>query len=316
MERRARLVHGTTDLPTRLCVVVGVLVFAGAFVRYRQNYFLPGYSTYLLNLDASILAGTADAPLQYRAAMPWAARLLSTVMSFPHAVLVLDGLLLGLAVVALAVLLRRHGALRLLPLAALGFAYWALNTENWAPEVLLLVAVVSVGALVLDLPRPPVWAVAAVGLAAVAARADYGASLGVAVGAHAWSRRRLPLAAVAVALAAVAAVLTWFWARVVFPQARYRTGVVQLGFNVLPHSWIVLATFFGPALLVPAVLLWRRRWTPLAPVLVWFAAEFAVTFVVGRVEENRILLPFAAVVWAAAGLAFREVDRAAPAAPS
>ena len=295
----------THHLPT----VVACLVFAGVFLRYRQNYFLPGYSGYLLTLHAQIVEGTASAPDQYRPMMPWAAALLSTVLTLPHAVLVLDGVLLVVAVGALHLLLRRRGVEWVLLPAALGFAYWSVNTENWHPELFLLLALVSVGSLLLLEHRPRAWAVPLVGALMLGARTDYCATFGaalVAVGCSRRSPREVVLGA-ALGVAAVATTCLWI---VVFPRAHYVTGVLQVGFNLLPHSWFVLATYVAPVLITPVVLMVRlRRLPPLWPVLAWFAAQFAVTFVVGRVEETRIFLPFAAVLSVVAVVAFQELHR-------
>jgi hypothetical protein len=90
-------------------------------------------------------------------------------------------------------------------------------------------------------------------------------------------------------------------------------GVVQLPFNLTPGVLAMVMTFYGALLLAPALLapalFAARNWAvpPLTFVVAWFLIEFAATFVVGRVEESRIFMPFAPALGVAALMAYRQL---------
>lgn len=285
-------------------------MFAALFMRYRQRWFVPGWSGngYVEWVHATVAAGTAIAPNQYRPLVPLITRWLDQVTpaNLPQAILAVDAVLLAAVVVMLVALGRRFSA-PWLPLAgAAGYGLWFAKLDHWHPEVMLLTAIVGAVALEVSRTRPRWWVLGLLGLLAVGARTDYAATLGAAVLLLGLVRRSWPLALAGGAVVAVSAWATeWFVE--LYPNAQYRVPVVMIWNNLAtPSSWVfVLGLYVLPMLVVPAVLVWQRRvLPPLWPVLVWFCAQFAATFVVGLVEESRIFLPFAAVLAAAAALAY------------
>lgn len=204
-------------LPT----VLACTIFAAMFLRYRQQWFIPGYSGYLLNVHQTVVAGTAIAPNQYRPLIPWLAFTTSqaTGVTLPHAILVLDALLLVVAVVTLHQLAGRFDAPPLLLLAAAaGFALWFTKLDAWSPETMALIALVAVVVREVTADRPRWWLVALAGLLMLGARTDYAATLGVTVLAVAAHRRSWSVAGLAVAVGAGAAAATLGWVRL-YPQA-------------------------------------------------------------------------------------------------
>ena len=208
-------------LVTHLPTVAAVAIFAGAFLRYRQRWFIPGFSDYLLWVHATVTSGTAIAPNQYRPLMPWVARLLSEGLSLtlPHAILLLDAGLLALAVTVLHRALAERGAAPLLVVAALGFGYWFAKLDHWSPETMLLVALVAVAARELSRPATRWGVVVLVAVLMLGARTDFAATLAVTVIAVGAVRRSWPIAALGSSLLAVAAAATAFWILVLPPGA-------------------------------------------------------------------------------------------------
>lgn len=295
--------------------LVAALVFAAVWLRIRQWWFIPsgrpqyGYTEWVVR---STVDGTAIAPNQYRFLMPWAAQILAdgAGWSLPTAIVALDAALTAVLVVVLHRLVVRLDARPLIVLAALGWGFWSSKLDHWHPEVMLLAVFVTTAALLLLDPRPRCWSLLLIGLGTCGARTDYAAGLAVtllAVGAH---RRcwRIAVTGAATGLAAVAA--TRWLVGDLYPQARYIADVVQVPFNLAAGSWAMVFTFYGPALLLPAaVWLTRRELPPLWPLLLWFGVQFGAVFVVGRVEETRIFMPFSPVLCLVAALAYLALRR-------
>lgn len=294
------------QLPT----VLAVGVFAACFLRYRQRWFMPGHEDYLLEVHRTVAAGTGIAPNQYRPLMPVLAHAISSLgVTLPHAVLALDGLLLVAAVLALRAVLRDVGAEHLLLAGAVAFAFWFTKLDHWSPETMLLVAVVAVVVRELQRAEPRWWVVGVCGFVMLGARTDYAATLGVTLLAVAWTRRSAGVAILGVGLLGGAGMATELWKHL-YPQAHYVVDVVQLPYNLTPGSWEFVLAYYGTVLLCPTLLALRtRRLPPLWPAVVWFGAEFGAVFVVGRVEESRLFMPFAAVLGVAAVLAYLELRR-------
>jgi hypothetical protein len=298
-------------LVRRLPELLAVAVFATCFMRYRQRWFMPGFPTYVLDVHNSVVAGTAIAPNQYRPLMPWVARVLVEIspMTLPQALLAVDALLLIAAVLAVRSLLKDLGAEHLLLAAAAGFAFWFTKLDHWSPETMLLIALVAVVAREFQRHEPRWLAVAGAGLLMLGARTDFAATLGLTLLVVARVRRSWSVAALGGGLIAGAGVATELW-KWLYPQAHYIVDVVQLPFNLSPGSWVFVLGYYGTVLACPALLAARTRGLPpLWPAITWFLAEFGAVFVVGRVEESRIFLPFAAVLAAAAALAYVELRR-------
>ncbi|MFC5062713.1 hypothetical protein [Actinomycetospora atypica] len=304
-------------LPTFLAV----LVFLGCFVRIRQRWFIQGmsgfgYDTWVVQ---STIDGTAIAPNQYRPLMPWVDHLVSmgTGLPLPTAILGADFALLVVTVVLLYRLSCQLGAPALLLAAAGSWAYWVAKLDHWHPEVMLLTVIVAAATTCLLNERPNAAALFALGVLACGARTDYAAGLGlvlIAVGVH---RRRRPLMLVGLGVGGSAVVSTVLLAQVFYPQAAYRTAVVQLPFNLTSGSWAMVLLFYGALLVTPVLLAARRRGLPpMSFALAWFSLQFAATFVVGRVEESRIFMPFAPVLAVAAVMAWRELQSGQPPGPS
>jgi hypothetical protein len=292
---------------------LGVIVFLGCFLRIRQRWFIEGmpgfgFTTWVAQ---TTIDGTAIAPDQYRALMPWADHLLAIAgqLPLPTAILVSDFGLLVVVLVLLHLLEARLGQPGVLLAAATGWAYWTAKLDHWDPQVMLLTAVVTAVSLLLHDERSHDGLALALGLITCGARADYAVGLGIVVlgvGVHR-RRRRTALTGLALIMAAVAA--TFVLADVLYPKARYDVAIVQLPFNLTPGVWAMVLTFYGALLITPALLAARSRSAPpMAFTIAWFLVEFAATFVVGRVEESRIFMPFAPVLGVAALLAYQHLS--------
>lgn len=283
-----------------------MLVFAGCLLVYRQKFLIDTGSSYLLDLHRSIAAGTANAPDQYRPLVPQVSALLATFAPLRHVVLLIDTTAVAVGAGAVAVFLHRLGTLRAFPIAAGVFAFW-LNTSLYhpRPETFWAFALISAGAALLATDRRNLLGLALVGVLLLGIRADYTAALGVTlILVSLRSRQPRPgMLGAFLLLSAAAATIAWTH---VYPRATYPDGtaVVQLGYNLNSQSLLTAALFVGPVLLVPLLLLRRRREVPGWPVVAWFGAEVAATMMVGRIEEIRIFLPFAGAVGAVAAVAY------------
>lgn len=297
-------------LTVHLLDVTAVVVFVGCFARVRQRWFIQGmpgfgYDTWVAQ---TTLNGTAIAPNQYRVLMPWTDHLVATAtgVPLPTAIVTVDAVLLVVVLGLLHRLSQRLAAPGIMLAAAAGWAYWCSKLDHWDPEVMLLTAVVTAVILLLLDDRPRYLPLLALGIVVCGARTDYAAGLGLVVFAVGVRRRQAATASTGVAIAAAALAATYLLTHVMYPQAHYVVAVQQWPFNLTPGVWVMVATFYGPLLLIPAVLAAQRRTLPpLVFVIAWFLIEFAATFVVGRVEESRIFMPFAPALAVAALMAWR-----------
>lgn len=310
---RVRDVH----LAARLPEAVGVVVFLGCFLRIRQRWFIEGmpgfgFTTWVAQ---TTIDGTAIAPDQYRPLMPWVDHLLAAVghVPLPTGILLSDLALLVVVLVLLHHLESRLQAPGALLAGAAVWAYWVAKLDHWDPQVMLLTAVVTAVALLLVDDRAPDGPILVLGLITCGARTDYAAGLGlvvVAIGVH---HRRWRTTVIGLGLIVAAVVATLVLKDVLYPQARYDVAVVQLPFNLTAGVWAMVLTFYGAVLITPVLVALRDRSVPpMAPVILWFLIQFVATFVVGRVEESRIFMPFAPALGVAAVLAYRRLSDPTP----
>lgn len=169
---------------------------------------------------------------------------------------------------------------------------------------MLLTAVSLAAALLLLDSATHVGALLGLGLLVCATRTDYAAGLGVTVLGVSLVRRRIALAAVGSVLVAASFVATTVFVAL-FPRARYDVDLIQLPYNVTPGASVLALAFYGPFVLLPFVAAARiRRNLVLLVGPVWFVLQFALVFIVGRIDESRIFMPLAPVVGVAAGAAW------------
>jgi hypothetical protein len=284
------------------------------FARIRQRWFIQGmpgfgYDTWVAE---STVNGTAIAPNQYRFLMPWTDHLLASVtgVPLPTAILAADAVLLVVVLGLLHRLSQRLAAPGLMLAAAAAWAYWCSKLDHWDAEVMLLTAVVTAVTLLLLDDRPRSLLLLALGIVVCGARTDYAAGLGLVVFAVGVRRRQAVTASTGVAVAVAALAATYVLTHLMYPHAHYAVALQQWPFNLTPGVWMMVLTFYGPLLLIPAVFAAQRRaLPPMVFVIAWFLVEFAATFVVGRVEESRIFMPFAPALAVAALGAWRELRR-------
>lgn len=294
-----------------LPLVAAAVVFVAGLARIRQRWFIPGYGgfQYTERIVGETVAGIAAAPNQYRPLMPWVMSSVADVlaMPLPTAILLVDAALLAVTFGLLVRLATRLGSPTLALAGAIAWGWWLAKMDHHHPETTLLTAAVTAAALVLLDDRPRWWALLALGALMLGARTDYAAGLGAAALALGVARRDWRTLATGLILAGAAVAATRWLVETAYPQAHYRVALVQLPYNLSFGSWLLVAGFYGPVLLALLVLAARRVAPPLWPVLLWFAAQFAVVFVVGRVEETRIFLPFAPALGVAAVAAYLEL---------
>lgn len=293
-----RLLH---HLPT----LAALAVYVGCWARWRQRWLIPGRSSYLLDVHATVVDGVGIAPNQYRPLMPLVDFGLADMVgvAVPQAILAVDTLLAAVAAVAVwrvCVYLNPERAPMLALGAAAGFAWLSARLDHWSPETWLLIALAAIVARELARPDPEWLTVTACAVTMCGARTDYTATLGVTLVVLAVVRRQWLPGLLGALYVAAGAAATELW-REIYPQAAYQVDVVQLPFNLSLGSWLQVVPWYAPLLAAPLLLVLRdRAWPPLWPVLAWFAVQFAAVFVVGRVEESRLFMPFAALLGVAA----------------
>lgn len=303
-----------------LPIVAAAVVFVAGLARIRQRWFIPGYSGfgYTEAVVRTTAAGTAIAPNQYRPLMPTVMTAVADVLAvpLPTAILLVDAVMLAVAFVLLVRLATRLGCPSLVMAGAIAWGWWLAKMDHHHPETTLLTACVTAAALVLVDPRPRWWLLVLIAAVMLGARTDYAAGLGLAALAVGVARRDWRTGTTGFVIGAAAVAATVWLVDDLYPQARYCVALVQLPFNLSLGSWLLVLGFYGPVLLTLVVLAARRVAPPLWPVALWFAAQFAVVFVVGRVEETRIFLPFAPALGVAAAAAYLELRaRASPSVP-
>lgn len=303
-ERTAPLVGERWLARVGIATVAAVGLLGWGF--YDRMYILPSIVLRRLEpkLDAMV-AGTFDAPYQYRVLVP---RLLDGLrdagLTLEEALRLVDGLSLAVAMALGALLFRRHGyGLWLTPgalwlaLPVIGIAYYP-NLET-----LPSFAVMSAAFLVLADRRLSPWLLVPLVALLLGMRTDLAGALAAGFALRWWTAgrdRRDLLTATLLVLAAVAATLA-LMAR--YPDAHYAddVGAFQLGYNLTGEPWLMTAAAvflpFVPLLAAQRATIVQRAGPMALPLLAPLAAEVAVTLVVGRLDEVRIFLPLG---WGAA----------------
>jgi lipid-A-disaccharide synthase-like uncharacterized protein len=267
----------------------------------------------LITRYQEIAAGTDRAPDQYRLLIPSTAAVITRMTTLPlHVVVVLiDSVSLLGGAVLLAWLLCRRGL------------------ESQILPALLYVGAVAVTALLF--PRPetlpgflgatcvltaylhPGRGEAVLGVAGAVllagCRPEMAAAAALAFVLQGWRERR-SLKSVGGAVLAGLGALGTLIPICLHPRTSYMTNLVQVEHNLDPRNQLVLAATLAPVL----VYLTRNRAARWAPLLTWVGAAVGLTFVVGRVDEVRILFPLAGVLaYVAADLwADASEDQSAP----
>lgn len=315
-----RFLHGRmrgicTPLPDRAVAeaptLLALTLFLGCYLRIRQRWFIPGYSGfgYTTWVVQTTVDGRAIAPNQYRVLMPWVDEFLAraTGLPLPTAILLSDLVLLVLAVLLLRRLAVRTGSHHWLLGAAAAWAYWVAKLDQWHPEIMLLTVVVTAVVLILSADDPGPMRLLGLGVMTCAVRTDYAVGLGVVVLAVGLVKRRTVVSCAGSAILATAVVTTWTLPQV-FPAAHYAVDVIQLPFNLTPGSLVLVLTFYGPVLALPAIAMLRGNRAPAIWIAaLWFIIEFGLVFVVGRTDESRIFMPLAPALGIAAVAAWRRL---------
>jgi hypothetical protein len=301
-----------------LAFVVGSTVFADYWEYSRVYHANPDWWM-------DVLRGTADAPQQYRIGVPWVADLLRRHghMGLRHGLTLID---LVCAVVAVSLLFSvfEHSRVyraasetaRWFGAAAFVFLiqfYFAWITWYQRPETMASTAVVAATLWLLTVRLPlPGTAATVVASAAMVVLAGvqgfirpdviFAVHLGVLVVCLTRSGDGFVLARGAQAATSAAAVLVaggiqYTLMHLVYPHAGYgTTRVFELVQNLTnPLGWVPFVLFLLPwSWLVTSLI--RRRARAEVPGLALVAGSaiyMAMWFVVGRIEEVRIFLPFA-----------------------
>ena len=302
----------------RWSAVLGACALAGAFYYYTQFAVTArDVSGELGRVVREVVDGHGDAPYQYRFLVP---RVLVWITDHAHmtlaqATIVVDATAITIGIAVGLALLRRLGLGPFTFPVLLYCAFFEIGLFLYpSPETTTAFACVTAGLLALERGQGPeawwsarlVWGVLAVsGLVLIGCRTDLVVALGIGFAVRWWQRRDA-----ADALAAVGLVVSGVVATVVlvhlYPDAHYRSGVavVQLPDNARALPVVVAACYLLPAL-GPLALLVRpselsssiqRITAAHLPLLAVVLAEFASSFLVGRIEEVRLFFPVAFVL--------------------
>ncbi len=303
-------------------VLLSFIVLSAGFLSYwnysQTFYKLPG-------MWIDVVAGTANAPNQYRIGVVDTAYLLSRHMhlGMRHTLAILDLIAGFIAVFTLFFILRRSAVYRNASregqwFGAAGFAILVQYYLAWLlwyqrPETLSTAAVLSLSLLLLTLrlPLPSGFGrfAAVIGflLLAVAqgfVRADVAFALHLGIllvcltpAGKGFALPRVLQAATSVVAVLLAVGIQYFLMKRMFPQASYGdTPVFQLFLNLKsPQNYISFLLFMLPFGWTAAMLIRRHYQVNSAAIATFTGALIfiAMWFTVGRIEEVRIFLPFA-----------------------
>jgi hypothetical protein len=301
-----------------LAFVVGSTIFADYWEYSRAYHGNP--DTWM-----DVIRGEAAAPQQYRIGVPMVADWLRRHghMGLRHGFALLDLISALVAVYVLFAVFQRLAAYRTATGTARWFGaaaflfllqyYFIWITWYQRPETMASAAVLAATLWLLTvriaLPRAASIALASCGMLVLAGlqgfiRADVIFAVHAGVVLVCLTRRgvyfpvgRWVQAAVSVLSVLIAGGIQFYLMRVVYPQATYRqTAVIELGSNLTnPLGMLAFVLFMLPWGWLMLTLIRRRGPVEAAPlgVLAGSAIYVAMWFVVGRIEEVRIFLPFA-----------------------
>ena len=236
-----------------------------------------------------IAAGTDRAPDQYRLLVPKAVLFLThlTLSALESVVIVSDGACLIIGGLYLARMLRRRppGSILIALLYVSGFAVTVMLFPRPETFPAFLASTCLLGTYI-----RPGRAHAALGMAGGVVLAGCRPEMAIAAAvlfALRWHDRnvlmRLAFASVLVILGIAGVIIP----RHLYPDTTYMTDLVQIRYNLDPRHLLIVTALLAPVF----AFITRSGLRSSAPILAWVATQLTMIFIVGRVDEARILFP-------------------------